>query len=217
MSTARKYRSNQRSMSRQSRNSAYAAINILWNQMRPDLRFEAKDVVREERLAWIASFLRLKKLDSTTKLSDGQIGKVLDEMKRLTGQVSKPQEINTKSQFSTNLRLVENPNVNVSTIYLHSENSAEIIHLASEEQIFTINKLVGTIGWTEEGFREFLFQKFQRRSPRMLTFKNANSLMMILLNIAADKELRAQGKTKISRKMTAEYIPILKKKLQIDR
>lgn len=215
MSTARKYSSNHRSMSRDSRNSAYAAINILWNQMRPDLRFEAKDVVREERLAWIASFLGLKKLDSTTKLSDGQIGKVIDEMKRLTGQVSKPQENNTKSQFSTNLRLVENPNVNESTTSLHHESSAEIIHLASEEQKFTLEKLDRHIKWRN---RE-LFYKQRKFTTNfaMLKFDQATSLTMILLNIAAHQDLKEQGKTSISRTMTAKYIPVLKKKLQIDR
>ncbi|MDQ3132419.1 MAG: hypothetical protein M3Q99_16855 [Acidobacteriota bacterium] len=205
MPSARKYTSNQPSMSRQSRGRAYAAINILWQQMRPDLRFEDKDVIRDERLSWIGDFLGLEKLDSTTKLSDKQIGMLLEEMKRLTGQASKTPENNTKFGKSQNINNSENA----------QPDGAEIIHLAGEEQIYTINKLVGSIGWTEDGFREFLFQKFRRRSPRMLTFKKANSLMMILLNIAADKHLRAQGKTKISRQMTAEYIPVLKRKLQI--
>lgn len=203
MTAARKNSFNQRSMSVQSRNSAYAAINILWLQMRHDLRFESKDVIRDERMTWIAGFLGLKKLDSTKDLSDRQIGFVLEEMRRLTGQASKQQKAPQNSEISNNP--------------INSAKPADVIHLASEEQVFTINKLVGAIGWSEEGFRDFLFRKFRRRSPQMLTFKNATALTMILLNIAADKELRAQGKTKISRKMTAVYIPVLKRKLGIDR
>ena len=63
MTTARKRNFNGRSMSRQSRYKAYAAINILWGKMRPDLKFEDKDIVRDERLFWIAAFLNLKKLE----------------------------------------------------------------------------------------------------------------------------------------------------------
>ena len=209
MSTARKYAANQRSMSPDSRRNAYAAINISWMQMRPDLRFEAKDAVREERLAWIASFLGLRSLGSTTDLSDKQIGLILDEMRKMTG--AKPQR--TAKLSATNVvRLADykNPPIAEST-------NAEIKHLAGEVQIYTINKLVAAIHWSDEGFKEFLFNKFKVRSLPMLTFKKANALTMILLNIAADKELRAQGKTHITRKMTAEYIPVLKRKLEIDR
>ncbi len=201
MSTARKYAVNNRPMSHDSHNRAIAAIQILWKQMRADLRFD-KEALREERLIWIADFLGLKReLKSITDLSDKQLGIVLEEMRRLSCQNSTC----AKSQVSTNLRIVETT----------QSSGADVVHLAGEAQLFTINKLVGFIGWSEEGFRDFLFEKFRRRTPRMLTFKKANSLMMILLNIAADKQLRAQGKTKITRQMTAEYIPVLKRKLQI--
>ncbi len=200
MSTARQYIFNDALMAHDSRRRAIAAIQILWKQMRSDLHFD-KETLREERLVWIAEFLALKReLKSITDLSDKQRGIVLEEMRRLTGQASKTPESTTKF---ANPRIANNP------------QSADVVHLAGEAQVFTINKLVGCIGWSEEGFRDFLFEKFRRRSPRMLTFKKANSLMMILFNIAADKELRAQGKTKISRQMTAEYIPVLKKKLEI--
>ncbi len=57
-------------------------------------------------------------------------------------------------------------------------------------------------------------EKFSRQAQIWRQFgknlvQKANSLTMILLNIAADKELRATGKTKITRKMTADYIPAL--------
>lgn len=209
MATAKKYTPNTASMSRQSRNNAYAAININWQQMRPDLRFEPADVIRDERLAWIANFLGLKKLDSTTELSDKQIGLLLDEMRRMTGRAPKQ----TAAPL-TDTNVVQFPNQQRRTTEL---GDAEVVHLAGEAQIFTINKIVGFIGWSEEHFREFLFNRFRRRSPRLLKFKECNSLMMILINIAADKDLRALGKAKISRAMTAAHIPEIKRKLEIDR
>lgn len=218
MSTARKYNANARSMSPESRRAAYGKINIVWLQMRPDLKFEDKDTIRDERLAWITSLLSLARpLGSTTELTDGQIGLVLDEMQKMTGVNTNP------TAFRREKAQVEREHENVVNIAdyrrLHEPEAtnAEITHLSGEAQVFTINKLVGAIGWSEEHFREFLFRKFRRRSPRMLTFKDCNSLTMILLTIAADKELRAQGHAKISRAMTAKYIPVLKKKLQIDR
>lgn len=205
MSTARKYAANSRAMSPQSRHAAYAAINITWQQMRPDLKFEAKEIVREEMLAWCASFLALKKLDSIKDLSDGQIGRVLDEMKRMTGQQPQPKP-DQKSPFTSRcgkLRAVEPPGT-----------GAEIIHLTSEEQLFTLQKLETFIGWTAERRENYLQPRFQRKNFQMLTFKQANTLMMQMLNIAAHKDLKAQGKP-TGRAATAKHIKIIKKKLQI--
>ncbi len=200
----------------EARNGAFAAINIKWLQMRPDLRFEDRNTVRDERLAWVAAFLGLPKLASLTDLTSDQIGIVLDEMNRLSGgrptnYAAKPVQRDVKpSAKVVNIADYRQPNQPEAA-------DAQITHLSGEAQIFTINKLVAAIGWSDEHFREFLFSKFRRRSPRMLTFKQCNSLTMILLNIAADKDLRAQGKTKISRAMTAKYIPILKRKLDINQ
>ena len=203
MSTARKYANNQRPMSAQSRNGSYAAININWQQMRPDLKFESKEIVREEMLSWIAGFLDLKKLDSIKDLTDGNIGRVLEEMKRMTGTApTKP-----KKEFSTpfgrgQIRSVPPP------------SGAEVIHLATEEQQFTAQKLFDFLGWNVERKEEFLRDRFKCPNVRMLTFKKANSLMMILLNISAHVDLKAKGK-KTGRTETAKHIGFIKKKLQI--
>lgn len=210
MSIARKYNANQRSMSAQSRNLAIAAIQICWKQMRSDL--SDKDELRAERLAWIAGFLQLARpLRSITDLSDGQMGIVLEEMRRLTGTQPKLKQPAAKL---TDTNVVQFP-----TGKKHDAHPAEseTVHLAGEGQIYTINKLVGFIGWTDTHFREFLFNKFRRRSPRMLKFKEATSLTMILLTIAADKDLRARGEARVTRAMTTKHIPVLKRKLEIDR
>lgn len=197
MPTARKHTFSDAAIANQWRRKAYAAININWLQMRPDLKFEDKDTIRDERLAWIASFLNLKKLDSTTDLSDKQIGLILDEMRNLTG-TKQPNSV----QSSGNVVSIE---------------QFKRQHYASDEQKYTLDKIIKHIGWTNEQTENFLKKRKFAASLEKLSFKNANSLTMILLNIAADKELRRAlpPETKISRQMTAEHIPTLKKKLQI--
>ena len=215
MSAARKRSVNQRPMSPQSRNAAIAAIQICWKQMRPDLHGD-KDALREERLIWIASFLQLRRpLASIKDLTDRQMGIVLEEMRRMTGTTPKPKIVSDIARPPLDGNVV-----NIADYRQPSPSEAteaDVTHLSGEAQIFTINKLVGAIGWSDEHFRDFLFSKFRCRSPRMLTFNQCTSLTMILLTIAADKELRAQGHAKISRAMTAKYIPILKRKLSIDQ
>ena len=208
MSTARKYAFNSHSISPESRRAAYAAININWLQMRPDLRFESKEIIRDERLAWISSFLQLARpLESTTKLTDGQIGLLLDEMRRMTGTVA---ETKPKQLTGTNVvQLSDYKKPETS-----SPGSAEIKHLTGEAQSYTLEKLEKYIGWTAEQRENYLKPRFGAGNFRMLQFKQANALMMQMLNIAAQKDLKAQGK-KTGRAENAKYIPILKKKLQI--
>lgn len=199
MSTARKYTANSRPMPPQSRHKAYAAINISWQQMRPDLHLESKEDIRAEMLTWIPAFLGLRKLDSIKDLSDGQIGRILDEMKRLTGQ-SSPKPNNSPFGKKPNLQLVT--------------DGAEVIHLASEEQQFTAQKLFEFLGWSVESKEKFLRERFNCPKVAMLKFEKANSLMMILLNIAAHVDLKAKG-LKTGRAETAKHIKFIKSKLQI--
>lgn len=201
MSAARKQSYNPRPMSRESRTGAYAAMNILWLKMRPDLRFEDKQTIRDERLTWITSFLGLEKdLKTAVDLTDGQIGLVLDEMKRMTG--------------SGNTSSPQTP-VNQTTGNVVSLQQFKLQHYGSEEQKYTLGKIILYLKWTDEQTSNFLKKRKFGESIEKISFKNANSLTMILLNIAADKDLRILGEKKVSRKMTAEYIPLLKKKLQI--
>lgn len=209
MATAKKQPFNNYSMSRESRSKAYGKINILWKQMRSDLRFEDKDTIRDERLTWIAEFLGLKKLDSTTKLSDKQIGLVVEEMMRLTGQAPKTRQNAPKSQPSGILSVVETS----------STGGAEIIHLTTPEQLFTLEKLEAHIGWTVEQRENYLKPRFKRTNFRTLKFAQANALIMQLMTIGTQKDLKlilGPGNS-ISREEIKKYIPILKKKLEIDQ
>ena len=201
MSTAKKYAFNNRPISPQSRGKMIAAIQICWKQLRQDLHADA-DALREERLIWITDLLKLKhQIHSIKGLSDGQLGAVLDELRRLT-------ETPRPSARTATAKVVSFPH-----------GGAEIIHLSSEAQLYALGKLVNFIGWTTEKKEAYLKPRFRVTTERMLTHKQCNSFMMHLLNIAAHRDLKQTlGKdVKISRKMTGEHIRVLKRKLQIDR
>lgn len=178
------------------RNSMLAAIHIEWQKMRPDLKHD-KDALREERLIWVSNLLgRKQTISSMSDLSDKQLGSILDELRRLN-----------KSQVTTNF---------CGTLKPATTESAKIIHLANDAQTRTLEKLKAYLQWSNEQLEGFLVKRWKCRSIRMLTFKQANSAMFILLNIAADTDLRAQGHTNITRAQTSTHIPEIKHKLEID-
>lgn len=200
MSAARKFAVANTKFTPDARKRAIAAIQIMWQQMRPDLHGD-RDALREERLVWISSFLDLKKpVDSITNLSDGQIGLVLEEMKRLTG--------NTKSKTVGDARFRQPRPASLSSA------GADIIHLATEEQQFTAQKLFDFLAWSVEKKEQFLRERFNCPNVRMLRFEKANALMMILLNIAAHVDLKAKNR-KTGRAETAKHIGVIKRKLNI--
>jgi hypothetical protein len=104
-----------------------------------------------------------------------------------------------------------------------SASGGEVEYLSanevSEEQEFTIGKLFEYLGWGEEGKTDFLLKRKFPQKISALSFKKAHSLTMLLLNIAAHKDLKKLhgADVKISRQMTAKYIPTLKRKLNIDQ
>jgi hypothetical protein len=195
-------------MSSQSRSKAYAAINICWKQISPDGD-------REERLAWVAEYLGLDDLESLTDLSDEQLGDVTGELKRLTGSAAR--------RTSQVRQPMSNSNV------LHAEfrresdgprsGETETIFLASEEQVYTLEKLDAYIGWMPEERDRFLRKRFKGQNFRRFTFKQATAATNVMLRIAAHKDLRlgrADGEP-ITRVEINKYIPKLKAKLSIDQ
>lgn len=210
-------RTNQRAyknlpMPSQSRGKAYGKLNILWKLLRPDLDGEDADTMRAERLQWIKNFLGLQKLDSTKDLSDAQLGRVLDEMTHLTGQKPKtPPSVQT----SANVSFIAPP---TKAIQSASDNSENVVYLsaerASEEQKFTIRKLLEFLEWTEEYSANYLIKRGFPSDINALRFKKAHPLTMILLNSAAHKDLKSKG-LKTGRTETAKHIKFIKKTLQI--
>lgn len=184
---------------RSPRSRMIAAINIKFRQVRRDLKYATEGEIREERLAFITDALRLKRqLDSMRGLTDRQLGLVLDALGRLETQPALPNSAATPAPQPTG-------------------ETAEVIHLASAEQVHTISKLLDFLNWREEARENFIKQRFQRTSPAMLSQKQAQSLVMILLYIAARRAVNSRtGAARISRKMIQAEIPALKIRLDID-
>jgi hypothetical protein len=178
-----------------SRRRMLAAINIQWKELRPDLR-HSPDELRAERLAFVADLLNLRGgLGSLSELTDRQLGKVLDRFRDMQQQPALP-----------NCQVAQ-----------PSNGGAEIIHLASPEQVFTINKLLLHLGWGEAAKKAFLSRRFKRENPVHLRPRQAHSLIRILLNIACAAELKSRGFKKVTREQIRLQIPSLKARLGIDR
>ena len=173
-----------------------AAINIRWKELRPDLHGD-EEAMRAERLAYAAQVLRLKHpISSMTELTNYHLNKVLFHFDELQRKPSLP---------------------GIPLASTKPAEPAEIIHLASAEQVFTINKLLDFLGWQAESRKKFLSARFRRENPVHLLPRQAQSLIRILLNIACSQELKSRGFRKVTRPMIATHIPALKKKLGIDR
>ena len=182
---------------RAGRNRMLAAINITWRNLRPDLH-HSEEELRDERLAFITDALRLKRpLNSTRDLTERQLGTALDAMRRLESQPMLPHGAAAPAA---------------------QNGGAEIVHLATAEQVHVINKLLDHLGWSERAREEFIKRRFRRSGPSMLSPQQANSLVMILLNIAAARAVKDRGgAARVSRRMIAMEIPALKERLGIDR
>jgi hypothetical protein len=177
-----------------SRKKMIAAINIQWKELRPDLHNNPEEL-RAERLAYITDVLKLKDpLASLKDLTNYQMSRVLEHFDGLRTQPALP-----------NTQVVAKPVV------------AEIIHLASAQQVYAINKLLDFLGWHPDSRKKFLSSRFQRENPVHLLPRQAQSLVRILLNIACQQELKKAGFKKVTRKQICMHIPVLKKKLGIDR
>lgn len=205
-----------------SRRSAIAAIQICWKKMRPDLSHD-KELDREERLAWIAQYLGLKKLGSITDLSDTDLFSTAGRMKELTGS-SKPQPRPARKPVerltvSGGAEIIQFPGTrNVVDLEPAAGGGADVDHSATPEQIYTLEKLHTYIGWSAEGMAKFMKARFKTEVFQMLRYKQAHALTMLLLNIAAHQDLKKlDPSASVSRADTAKYIPKLKRKLRIDQ
>ncbi len=150
-------------------------------------------------------------IKSLTDLSDDELGMILDKMRGSGSALSAP-----KKAVAGGSKFV--PVIVAKTEAASPIGGAEIMHLASSEQVFTLEKLQAHIEWTSEQTANYLSKRFKRTGFRTLLFEQANRLTIQMLNIAAHRDLKKQhGKdVKISRKMTAAYIPELKRRLDIN-
>jgi hypothetical protein len=199
------------------RNAAIAAIQISWKKISPDGD-------RDERLAWIAEFLGRREVRSVTDLSDDQLGAVAGEMKRLTGQSAQPRQTSVPSTSSAGSNVVQ-------AAFGRGSNAGrgdhETIHLASPEQVYTLDKLQKYLRWSQDDVFEFIKKRVLRGKARlspsipnfhMLTFRQATTATNALLHVAGHRDLKLRnGGKPVSRVELNKYIPILKRQLKIDQ
>jgi hypothetical protein len=175
-----------------------AALNIEWKKF---YRGDA-DESRDARLDWLTRKLNLRRpLESTKDLTDKQLGLALDALRKAQSHPELP---------GTDL-LYRSP------IAEGKKEQARIIHLASEPQVHTLQVLFNDLGWSPAGQRKFLEARYKHGTATLLRQKEANSLIAILLNIIASRDLKAAGWGKVNRAQMKDYVPVVKKRLGIDQ
>jgi len=189
------------------RNAMLAKINIEFAKLRRDLRHSTEEL-RLERLAFCERVLNLRRpLDSMRRLTDAQLARVIEAIKAEMPQGTLPGC--SVHHFRGNER----------GLSCGPEEMGQVHHLAGAEQVWAITLVLDYLGWSAAGRERFIEAKYQRKSPNMLTPKQANGLLMILFNIAASNDLKRQHgeQTRVTKQMKMRYIPGLKKKLGIDQ
>lgn len=175
------------------RSRIIAAIHAEWHRLRPDL---LPDESRAERLAFISHILRRRHpVRSMCELTTHELLFVLDALHRVKDRISG-----------------RTPTANT----IKTDTQAEVIHLASAEQAWAIERLFVHLGWTPQQRHDFLVKRFRHANVRMLTPQQANSLFMILATIAAARDIKRRGARVVSRSMIRAEIPHLKARLGID-
>jgi|SRR5260370_477392 len=204
------------SKKKSARAGTIAAIHVTWKKINPLLE---TDELRDARLAFCIELLGLRKqLKSMTRLSDKQLGRVIDAMREIERAPGLPMERpHPAGGAQASLPAISagrdagEPQPGMAALH------AEVFHLATTAQVETIDKLFVYLGWSAGGIEKFLEGKFRRKSQRLLTPAQANSCTMILFNIAASRDIRARGFEHATRPMIRQEIPKLKARLGIDQ
>jgi len=199
-----------RAEDRVKRRKMFARIHCQWKDLRPDLHNDPESL-REGLLDYATAVLGVEVTGLST-LSTGRLGKLLDAMREERSQPSLPGALPGAARFKR--APSDSPGV--------QNAPAEIVHLASTEQVWAIQRVLNFLGWTAEGAAKFIKARFGRESATFLKPRQANDLLMILLTIACSAELKREnaewGSTlKVSRQMIRAYIPKLKQRLGIDQ
>lgn len=203
------------------RPAAYASINANWKKMFPDGD-------REERLAWVAEYLNLRNLDTLTDLTDDQLGAVAGEMKRLVGIGASRSWHKAGPAMDVDSNVVQGDFGRERDADRPGADDNEIIHLASPEQVYTLDKLQSYLSWSQSDVFEFIKKRVIRGRARfsgpipnfkLLTFRQATTATNALLHIAAHRDLKVRKgyDKKVSRAEVDKYIPLLKQQLGIDQ
>ena len=183
------------------RRGMLAKIHALWRDLRPDLRDSRADS-REGLLIFAEATLDLSHIGSLTDLTMPQLGRVIDALEKEHRQPALAGCEIVRNQPSV-------PNV--------GQTQADVVHLASREQVWVINRIFDYLCWTLQGRETFLRSKSRRTRPEMLLSKQAHGIIRVLMNIAASRDLKAERgqNVKVSQAAIRGYLPTLKRKLGI--
>lgn len=205
------------------RNAAIASIQLNWPKISP-----GGD--RDERLGWISEYLG-RDVGSLKDLSNDQLGAVAGEMKRLVGGGQRQEAVKTgngSDRIPAAANVVDLPaDRNPVVTTPGSDFGGEISHAASPEQVFTLEKIVDYLNWSQADVFEFIRKRVIRGKERfsvsvpnirMLRFKQATTATHILLRIAAQRDLKKRNPGQpVGREAIAKYVPLLKEQLGIDQ
>jgi hypothetical protein len=192
------------------RNRMLSAIHVKWAQKRPDIRSDKAELAGALR-DFAAQVCELANVESLADLSEKELGFVLDA---LNGKPAgaQPTQIATRSGAN----VVRGTFGNKAQRPPIGGEPADITHLASPGQVATAQKLFAFVEWPLEKQEAFLGRRYKTKAVAMLTFKRANGLVRILLNIAASRDIkRKMAGVKVSQAMIKAAIPELKRRLGI--
>ena len=172
------------------RKKMIAKIHIEYPKLRPDLRHSTREEMRESRLHFCEQVLGLRApLESMKRLDDRQLGRVLDAIEAERRQGVLP-GCNVHRMIPKETAPVQGAENNASQAGVEEGEEAEIHHLAGAEQVWAINKIMSYLGWKKERRDKFIGKRYNRTNPRLLSPRDANSLMATLIYIASHHELK---------------------------
>lgn len=200
------------------RRKMIAKIQIEYPKLRPDLRHSTEEL-REARLHFCKLVLGLREAPtSIKKLTNKQLGRVIEAIKKEKGTPRfEGFDLHQVSHIKPTASVVSRA-VQPISCGVHDMRAGEIIHLAGKEQVWAIGQILLHLGWSEQYALDFIKKRFSKATIHLLTHKEANSLTMVLLTIAASRDIKKeQNLEHVSRQMVRKYIPTLKRELGIDR
>lgn len=178
-------------------------------KMRPDLRHDTEGL-RVARLLFATQVLKLRApLVSMKRLNETQLGRVIDAMRR---------EMNNPQLPGTNVTPLPVAKVTLETgTSCKAEDMGQVIHLAGNEQVWAIERILDHLNWGDKGREAFFTNNFRVKSPKQLKHSQANAAMTILLRIAISREIKDEkGKDfKVTQGMISANTKSFKLKLGI--
>lgn len=210
------------------RREMIAKIQIEFPKLRRDLD---GDELRRARLEFCRDACGLKETPvSITALNDAQLGLVLDRMKEVGGQKAEVRDrpsltsctvrpLKPKTREAIEQMGLQAIEASESGVSCGVAEPGQIIHLAGNAQAWACARVMDYLEWPDQKRQEYIGKRFRRTSEKMLRPDQARSLLIQLLTIAAHAELKLRhGKDqKFSREQITTEIPMIKRRLGIDR